>query len=354
MIEKGETIRFLDLFSGMGGFREGLTCAGDFVCVGHCEIDRHADRSYCALFDTEGEWFCDDIQKAGPDEMPEFDLLCAGFPCQPYSISGARRGFSDPRGNLFFEITRLAEARQPAYLLLENVPGLLSHDKGQTFAAILYALEGLGYYVEWQVLDSKNFHVPQSRRRLYLIGYLDKRCRGKILPFTKTAGTALEQIIPGKQGERVYSPEGIGCTLTSQAGGFGGKTGLYAVGLPIKEATQQGYKLAYPGDSVNFAYAQRNTRRGRVGRQIAHTLTTDGNQGVVEWPGRIRRLTPRECLRLQGWKDDRIDRVLAIQCDTQIYKQAGNGVTVTVVEAIGRRMAAMHRELREGAEDTLT
>jgi len=113
-----------------------------------------------------------------------------------------------------------------------------------------------------------------------------------------------------------FHERGDAFACIKDAGGFGGKTGLYAVGLPIKEATQQGYKIAYPGDSVNFAYAQRNTRRGRVGRQIAHTLTTDASQGVVEWSGRIRRLTPRECLRLQGWKDDRIDRVLAIQLDT--------------------------------------
>lgn len=172
----------------------------------------------------------------------------------------------------------------------------------------------------------------------------DRGCAGKILPFTEASGTALEQVVSGKQGERVYSTDGVSCTLTAQAGGFGGKTGLYAMGLPIKEATRTGYCLAYPGDSVNCAYAQSNTRRGRVGRQIAHTLTTQGTQAVVDGLGRIRKLTPRECLRLQGWRDDRIDKVLAIQSDAQIYKQAGNGVTVTVVEAIGKWLAEMHRE----------
>ena len=373
-----KAITYIDLFSGIGGFREGLSRAGGFVCVGHCEIDKYADQSYRALFDTKGEWFREDVREADPDEMPDFDLLCGGFPCQSFSIAGHRGGFADPRGTLFFEIARLTAAKRPAYLLLENVPGLLNHDGGRTFAAILHALDGLGYFVEWQVLNSKDFGVPQSRKRVYLVGYLDERCRGKILPFTETAGTPLIQIRPGAQGERVYSPEGVSCTLTAQPGGFGGKTGLYEVGLPIKENTKKGYAMAYPGDSIDLAYSTTNTRRGRVGRKIAHTLTADGNQGVLcfvdmnedpeftgnarcltakqnggirshkgeasgVWDGkRIRRLTPRECLRLQGWKDERIDKVIPLQSDAQLYKQAGNGVTVNVVEAIGRRLAEAH------------
>ena len=140
------------MFSGIGGFREGLSRAGGFVCVGHCEIDRCADRSYRALFDTEGEWYCEDIRTVKPEELPEFDLLCGGFPCQSFSDAGKRGGFADPRGTLFFELSRLAEARKPRYLLFENVPGLLHHDKGRTFAAILHALDRLGYFVEWQML----------------------------------------------------------------------------------------------------------------------------------------------------------------------------------------------------------
>ena len=376
-----DNIRYIDLFSGIGGFREGLTRAGDFICTGHCEIDKFAEKSYRALFDTEGEWFCSDIKKADPNEIPEFDLLCAGFPCQPFSIAGNLGGFSDPRGTLFFEIARLAQTRKPAYLLLENVPNLLSHDGGRTFASILHALDGLGYGLEWQVLNSKDFGVPQSRKRLYLIGYLDERCRGKIFPFTETAGTAPVQICPGSQGKRVYSTEGVSCTLTAQAGGMGGKTGLYAQGLPIRSNTKSGYKTACPGDSVRLSYPTTDKKRGRVGRQIAHTLTTAADQGVLccvdlnenpeftgysrcittnqssgihthrreisgVWDGmRIRRLTPRECLRLQGWTDDRIDLILPIQSDAQLYRQAGNGVTVNVVEAIGKRLAACHREV---------
>ena len=372
------------MFAGIGGFREGLTRAGGFTCVGHCECDKYAERSYRALFDCKGEWYIEDARNADPATMPDFDLLCGGFPCQAFSLAGRRQGFGDPRGTLFFELARLAEARHPRYLLFENVPGLLSHDGGRTFAAILHALDRLGYGVEWQVLNSKDFGVPQSRRRAYIVGYLDDRCRGKILPFTETAGTSLAQIQPGTQGERIYSPTGVSCKLSALAGGFGGRTGLYAVGLPIKEATRKGYKIAYPGDSIDISYYSTNTRRGRVGHKIAHTLTTSSTQGTlcfidmnrdpktteiarcltakqnggirkhkreasgVLYNGRIRRLTPRECLRLQGWTDDRIDKVLAIQSDNQVYKQAGNGVTVNVVEAIGRRLAAVDAELRGG------
>ena len=311
------------MFSGIGGFREGLTRAGGFACVGHCEIDKYANRSYNALFDTKGEWFVDDARKADPKTMPDFQLLCGGFPCQAFSIAGARRGFGDPRGTLFFEIARLVEARHPAYLLLENVPGLLSHDGGRTFATILNALDRLGYGVEWQCLDSADFGIPQSRKRLFLVGYLDERCRGKVFPILQTARTSGVQ--------RREQP--------------------HNVGLPIKSATSTGYQWAELGDSIDLAYATVNTRRGRVGKKIAHTLTTGCQQGTLDFDPvrgepRLRHLTPREYLRLQGWTDNRIDTVLAIQSDNQAYKQAGNGVTVNVVEAIGRRIAAMDAELR--------
>ncbi len=151
------------MFAGVGGFRKGLTAAGGFTCVGHCEIDAHANKSYNALFDTKGEFFCEDARQIDPGTLPDFDLLCGGFPCQAFSVAGNRNGFADPRGTLFFELARLAAARHPAYLLFENVPGLLSHDGGRTFAAILHALEKLGYYVEWQVLNSADYFVSQSQ-----------------------------------------------------------------------------------------------------------------------------------------------------------------------------------------------
>ncbi len=412
-------IRYFDMFAGIGGFRAGLERAGGFECVGHCEIDKYADASYRAIHNIrEEEKYYPDARKIDPRELPDFELLCGGFPCQAFSNAGRRRGFDDARGTLFFEVARLAQARRPPYLLLENVPGLLSHDKGRTFAVILAALDDLGYHVEWSVLNSKHFGVPQSRRRVFLICYLDPRCAGKILPVFGTDGKALIQVAGGPQGSRVYDIDGVACTQTAGAGGMGGKTGLYLVGfnrkdgivgerdlalslnasdfrgidrnqtqnavfvdlcqghpeqtdmarcltanygqtvlsthkkersgvLLIKEATKKGYKEAHPGDTVDLGYAGSNTRRGRVGRDIAHTLETSSIQGIVERGGRIRRLIPRECLRLQGFAEDQIDRLLAITSDAQAYKQAGNSVTVNVIEAIGRRIRAVDEELRE-------
>ena len=311
----------------------------------------------------------------------------------------------------------MAQAKQPQYLLLENVPGLLSHDHGKTFAAILSALDDLGYHVEWTVLNSKHFGVPQSRKRVFLICYLDPRCAGKILPVFGNGGKALIQLIGGPQGYRVYDSGGVACTQTSGSGGTGAKTGLYLVGfnrkegitgerttalslyasdfrginrnqtqnavfmdlctgypkqteqarcltarygqttlsnyraersgvLLIKEDTRLGYKKASPGDTVEVGFRS-CLRRGRVGHDIAHTLETSNIQGIVERGGRIRRLMPRECLRLQGFEEDQIDKILAITSDSQAYKQAGNSVTVNVIEAIGRRIRAVDEELRK-------
>ena len=377
-------IRYFDMFAGIGGFRAGLTRAGGFQCVGHCEIDKYADASYRAIHDIgEEERYYPDARKIDPGDLPDFDLLCGGFPCQAFSLSGKRRGFDDTRGTLFFEIARLAEARRPAYLWLENVGGLLSHDRGQTYRTILSTLHELGYGLEWAVLNSANFGVPQSRKRVFVIGYLDPRCAGKIFPIAGADGKTLIQLLGGPQGSRVYDPAGVACTQTAEGGGKGGKTGLYLVdlcaGQPqnteiarcltarygqttlsthprersgvllVKEATKRGYKEAHPGDTVDLGYAGSNTRRGRVGHDIAHTLETSSIQGVVERGGRIRRLMPRECLRLQGFAEDQIDRLLAIASDAQAYKQAGNSVTVNVIEAIGRRLRAVDEELRRNA-----
>ena len=161
------------MFAGIGGFRTGLTRAGGFRCVGHCEIDKYANASYEAIYEPgKEERYYHDATKIDPADLPDFDLLCGGFPCQTFSIAGRRKGFDDTRGTLFFEIARLAQSKRPSYLLLENVPGLLSHDKGRTFSVILATLNDLGYRVEWMVLNSKHFGVPQSRRRLFLICYL--------------------------------------------------------------------------------------------------------------------------------------------------------------------------------------
>lgn len=396
-------IRYFDMFSGIGGFRSGLEKLGGFECVGHCEIDKSANQAYCAIYNPEGECYYEDATKIDPNTMPDFDLLCGGFPCQAFSIAGRRGGFDDARGTLFFEIARIAAVKQPNYLFLENVPGLLSHDGGRTFATILSTLDELGYDVTWQVLNSKDFGVPQARKRVYIVGYLRANRTGQILSFRETSSTALRQIMPGGQGDRVYSPDGTASTLTSEAGGFGGKTGLYHIGLPIKVKTKSGYQIAQIGDSIDIAYDVSNTRRGRVGKQVAHTVTCSPTQaafidlnedpkittiarcvttrqdagigkhkaersGVLvidpepddpaildaiclivlkdkegkEHLGAIRRLMPIECWRLQGFTDEQFHKAEATGLgDGQLYKLAGNAVSVPVISAVGQVIKAV-------------
>ena len=166
-------MKFFDLFAGVGGFRFGMEAAGH-KCVGFCEIDKFARASYKAIHDTEGEIELHDATGLTKEEIGsigQVDVICAGFPCQPFSVAGVRRGFEDTNGTLFFEIARFASVLKPKYLFLENVKGLISHDKGYTFETIIGSLDELGYDVEWQVLNSKDFGVPQNRERCYIIGH---------------------------------------------------------------------------------------------------------------------------------------------------------------------------------------
>ena len=164
-------MRFLDFFAGIGGFRLGMEMAGH-ECVGHCEIDEAANRSYIAMHrPKESEWFARDITTVEPWELPEAEVYCFGFPCQAFSITGKRRGFEDTRGTLFFEVMRLAKERHPDLLFAENVKGLLNHDNGRTFGTIIRTMDELGYDAEWQVCNSKYFGTPQNRERVFIVGH---------------------------------------------------------------------------------------------------------------------------------------------------------------------------------------
>lgn len=372
-------LTFLDLFAGIGGFRLGMTMAGHKP-VGWVEWDKFARKSYEAMYDTKGEWTAHDITKVSDDDIRSLrgrvDVITGGFPCQAFSIAGKRKGFDDTRGTLFFEIARFTNIVRPCYLFLENVKGLLNHDSGNTFETILRTLDELGYDAEWDVLNSKNFGVPQNRERVFIIGHLRGERTRKVFPVRGTDGETLNQIVSGSQGMRVYDPNGVSCTLSSQGGGMGAKTGLYAIpvltpdrvnkrqngrrfkengepmftitaqdrhGIAIKEATKKGYAEAEIGDSINITYPDSNTRRGRVGKGVANTLqatgaTGDSNQGVVTDQYRIRKLTPRECWRLQGFPDELFEKAEQVNSDSQLYKQAGNSVTVNVVYEIAKKL----------------
>lgn len=338
-------MQFLDLFAGIGGFRLGMEAAGH-QCIGFCEIDKFARASYKAIHDTGGEIELHDITTVSDEfiqSIGHVDVICGGFPCQTFSIAGNRRGFEDTRGTLFFEIARFASILKPRILFLENVKGLLNHDKGRTFETILQTLDELGYNVEWQVLNSKDFGVPQNRERVFIIGHLRGEGGRKVFPIdgqiknvncVRQIGNLIQTSSYGGNPHRgrVYSLKGISPSLNCMGGG--GREPK----IRIKEATKKGYAEATIGDSVNISHPNSKTRRGRVGKQIANTLLTGEEQCVVNRDFRIRKLTPKECWRLQGFPDWAFERAEKVNSNSQLYKQAGNSVTVNVIEAIARRL----------------
>ena len=340
-------MKFLDLFAGIGGFRLGMEAAGH-ECVGFCEIDKFARESYKAIHDTKGEIELHDITAVSDDTVRgigRVDVICGGFPCQAFSIAGKRKGFEDTRGTLFFEIARFASILRPRLLFLENVKGLLNHDGGDTFETIIAALDELGYDAEWQVLNSKNFGVPQNRERVFIIGHLRGECTRGIFPLggndKENSGNDIIQINDSKKIReqlkfeniwRVIDTKGIAPTLDTMQGGNREPK------IKVREATAQGYAEAEIGSSVNLAHPKSKTRRGRVGKGQANTLLTGESQGVVTPDFRIRKLTPRECWRLQGFPDWAFDKAQEVNSNSQLYKQAGNSVTVNVIEAIAREL----------------
>ncbi len=311
-------LKFFDLFAGIGGFRLGMERAGH-ECIGSCEWDKHARETYKKNFGSYPEY--DDAKDLHPQSLPYFDVLCAGFPCQAFSIAGKRLGFEDTRGTIFFEIARIAKEKRPPYLFLENVRGLLSHDKGRTFDTIISTLDEMGYDAEWQVLNSKYF-VPQNRERIFIIGHLRGQRARQVFPlgdYDKETNRQIKKLNQARQGYRVYDTSGIGQTLAANAGGLGAKMGLIAIPTltPDREEKRQ------------------NGRRFKEDGEPAFTLNTQDRHGIFDGT-RIRKLTPLECERLQGFPDGwtKYGHNDTLVSDTQRYKMCGNAVTVSVVQYI--------------------
>lgn len=215
-------MKYLSLFSGIGGFELGIGDRGE--CVGFSEIDPYAIQIYKRHFPQHKNY--GDITKIKPEELPDFDFLCGGFPCQAFSVAGKRRGFKDTRGTMFFEVARIIREKSPRYLLLENVKGLLSHDEGRTFGTILRTLDELGYDAEWQVLNSKDFGVPQRRERVLIVGYLRGEPRPEVFPITGSNPNHLREITSEvSDAQRIYDARGIAKTLKALGGGLGAKQG---------------------------------------------------------------------------------------------------------------------------------
>ena len=440
--------KYISLFAGIGGFDFGLNAVGG-ECVFASEIDKFAKQAYTTLHGLEPHG---DITKIDAKDIPDHDVIAAGFPCQSFSVAGKRGGFEDARGTLFFEVARIADEKKPKILLLENVKGLVGHDKGKTLDTIVKTLNDIGYRVDFEVLNSKYFGVPQNRERIFIVsiredlivnepwniegnnvvakgkkrisGYDDVKTFNFDFPKNETVTKRLVDVLEdavdekyyldedktsklvvglkgsnsdvkvvgnasrtGYNSHNIHDPEGISPTIAARD--YKGAK-MVAEGLPIKEATKKGYAMAKEGDAVNISFPSSNTRRGRVGKDgQAQTLEASGvNQGVVlpaigasrgrnidnpsdrtpgndveqrleinsggtsntltsvqkdnyvvEPPLRIRKLTPLECWRLQGFTDEQHYAVEASGIsNSQRYKQAGNAVTVNVIEAIGTRL----------------
>lgn len=315
-------IRFIDLFAGIGGFHLGLsnvstrqfqsqsgatkdsktpskqdsaeptssrrTNTGKFCCVYANEWDKYANQIYKKHF---GECDQRDIRTVPADSIPNHDLLCAGFPCQSFSIAGKRRGFNDTRGTLFFDIVRILNAKRPRLCLLENVKGLLSHDQGRTFKTIISTLVELGYDIQWQVVNSKNFGVPQNRERVFIIGHLRGTPRPKVFPIGESS-----QILNQEKRGQPENGKGIRSEISSTI----------------------------------------DTRYGAL-RNVGETYIKTKHLGQA-----IRRLTPIECERLQGFPDNWTEGI----SDTQRYKCLGNAVTVNVIEYLGKLLLALNESSR--------
>ncbi len=315
-----------------------------FKCVGFSEIDKYCNQLLKQKWPNITNF--GDCTKINPYELPDFDMLCGGFPCQAFSIAGKRRGFEDTRGTMFFEIARILEVKRPKIVFLENVKGLLNHDKGNTFTIILETLDELGYETQWMVLNSKFFGVPQNRERVFIIGHLRGESRKEILPFrnnnkeidelqgqsTNTikarhlADANGSYVIERKQlpqADRVYDTKGISPTIPTATDGRH---------IPTIVASR-GRDPLNPSDRTIGSPKEQRLEINKEG--ISNSLTSFQKDNLV-FDEKIRRLTPLECLRLQGFPDDWLDGLNF--SDTSKYKMMGNAVTVNVVQAIAEKL----------------
>ena len=344
-------MKYLDLFSGIGGFSLGIKQAGIKINKHYySEVDKYAQWIYRKQF-TESVRL-GDVRKIG-SEYGKIDLITGGFPCQSFSIAGKRRGFEDTRGTLFFEIERLARLYKPPYMVLENVKGIFSHDGGNTIRVILDKLRRLDYHVQLLLLNTVDFGIPQNRERAFFICTLGDRPRPEIsgIRERKTETIKLNELTEKQpQGMRVYDPDGIGVTLAGEAGGVGAKTGLYAIPVlsPDRiEKRQHGRRLEDNGEP-SFTLTAQDKHGVLTISGVSITIRSSGrsscdakhNWDIINDNSVIRRLTPVECERLQGFPDNWTeygidDKGQEIKIsDTQRYKTLGNAVTVKVVEEI--------------------
>jgi len=330
------------------------------LCVGYSEIDKYATKVYNRNF--EGVKNYGDITQINAEELPDFDLLVGGFPCQAFSVAGKRQGFDDTRGTLFFDIARILAEKRPRHLVLENVKGLLSHDSGKTFTTILKVLSDLGYRVEWMVLNSKDFGVPQNRERVFIVGHLRGEPRPEVFPIagTDSANIKVNSILDSetwkKRNEsirRVYDTDGISPTIPTGTGGGVMPKIVRPVITPDRENKRQNGRRIKDDGEPSFTLTSQdlhgvaiNEQRFRDYRKsdTAQSVKVGGDIGKVIDNTQIRRLTPLERERLQAFPDNwtkygEDEHGVRVEIsDSQRYKMCGNAVTTNVIEAVFSRL----------------
>lgn len=296
-------MRFIDLFAGVGGIRIPFQEFGG-TCVFSSEWDKYSQQTYESNFEHKPNG---DITKIDEKNIPEFDILLGGFPCQAFSIAGKRLGFEDTRGTLFFDVARIIKHHQPKAFLLENVKGLLNHQKGQTFDVIKNTLSDLGYKIHYKTLNAKNFGVPQNRERIYIVGFKDNVDFSFPDPLDKK--TKLGDILD-KEVDPKY-------TISDR---------LWASHQERKRRNKEkGWGFGYSIFNEESEYTS----------TISARYYKDGSEILVAQKDKNpRKLTPREASRLQGFPENFIIPV----SDVQAYKQFGNSVSVPVIRELAREI----------------
>ena len=363
-------MKYLDLFSGIGGFHLGLKKAGfEFDWVGFSEVDMYAQEIYQTHF--QGSDNLGDIRTIDPMGLPKgIDIISFGFPCQDVSIAGKRQGLSASRSGLFFEAIKIIESSLPRYFIFENVKGLFSSNEGKDFETVLQTIADIGYDGEWQCLNTAWF-LPQNRERIYFVGFPRGQRRPQVFPVgeingiseTKTgrepkkqprvsstidarygalrnSGETYIQVSNLKklndlntQGYRVFDPSGVASTITGNSGGLGAKTGIYML---TEKRTEKGKQIRRDMQSQGKDWSPRREKE-LVPRNdnLSNCITaTSSNEHYLSDGCKIRRLTPTECERLQGFPEG----WTVGQSDTQRYKCLGNAVSVPVVEHIASKL----------------
>lgn len=349
-------------FSGVGAFDQALRRLKiDYTTEFSCDMDKYARQSYIANY-GEPKYYPENVYNR---EIPKksLDIYMTSPPCQAFSLAGKRKGEGDDRGILFYNSHEFIRKNKPRYFIFENVKGLLSDDKGRTFQKWVDYLGGksvnglpvlfphedaVDYHIYYKVLNTKNYGVPQNRERIFIVGIRDDADNQFTWPKEKHLQMKLKDVLEDEVDDKYFlSDKMLDCLLNHKSDKFTittplinetneartlrtemAKMGRQDNFIKVKSATKKGYEEATNGDSINFSVPNSETRRGRVGKGVAQTLDTQCNQAVVE--EQIRRLTPRECFRLQDFPDT----FKFVVSDTQLYKQAGNSITVAVLAAI--------------------